>query len=475
MYAEVPACVPVIEAKYGGLVFLVIILICILFGLGEFLYIMSTGSNWADIRCTPYVMPFAGFFGHDVNENFRFCMSESFKRQAGEQIAPMYKFFAGFTGVLSTLIDSTNSLRLGFATFMGGFVTVISEFNDRFRMFMSQIKLSGQRMRMLMYRIYATFYAMMYMALSSIRAVNNFGGTMLFGFLDTFCFDPSTLIEVDGRGQIPVRDVKIGDVLLPTRSRVTACFKFAADGQPMVRISRSDGGIPILVSTNHYIEHAAEPQGEAKWIRAEDHPAAMPAAPWNGGPDSPIICFNTHDNRIPIGPYVFRDYDETPDGAEGAINWTAAALNAGMGAHRNADRKWKEMTPAFEPAANICLRDGTVVPAADIRLGDVLKPTGDRVIGIIDIEVREYLEMADGKFTPSTLFWNEPSATWERLGDIYPQHIKHSSEPLIFKSLIVLSGSRIQFQSGFIIRDYMEVASPWAEDPYSSALRRIGI
>jgi hypothetical protein len=461
-----------VESKYGGLIFLLAILIWICIGIGEFIHVYVSSMDWASIRCVPYVMPFAGLFGHDVNENFKFCMSESFKKQAGTAIAPMYKFFAGFAGVLSSIINSANSLRLGFATFMGGFTTIISEFGDRFRMFMSQMKLSAQRIRMLMFRVYATFYAVMYMAISSMRAVNNFGGTVLFGFLDTFCFDPTTLIEVEGKGHIQVRDVVIGDVLLPTRSRVTARFQFMADGQPMVRFT--DPG--VTVSTNHYIYSA----DNNKWIRAEDHPDAIPHLPWAGGATSPLICFNTHDNRIPIGKYVFRDYDETPDGIDGAINWSANALNAGMGAHiaTATSRKWKELIPAFDRGAKIVVGAGAgvaAIPASDILLGTKVHPTDDHVAGIIDIEVREYIEMPDGKFTPGTLFWYEPSRTWERLGDIYPQHIKYSTEPLLFRSLIVLSGSRIQFQSGFIIRDYMEVASPWAEEPYSAALKHIGI
>jgi hypothetical protein len=449
-------------------VFIALFTICVL--IGEAIYIFISSSNWADIRCLPYVMPFASLYGYDVNQNFQFCMAESFKRQAGESIAPLYKFFGGFIGVLSTLIDSTNSIRVGFATFMGGFTTLVSEFGDRFKLFMSQIRLSAQRIRMLMYRVYATFYAMMYMALSSIRAVNNFGGTVLFGFLDTFCFDPDTMVNIQGRGIIPVKDVVVGDIFVGEEvSRVTATFRFEANGQPIVSLPRTDSIIPIIVSTNHYMQY------KQRWIRAEDHPLASSIYYWNGGSERPLICFNTSNNKIPIAQYIFRDYDETSNGIDASISWIDNTLNGAMQGKMTSHYKseWHEMITAFDSKARICKSDGTHVVADEIQLGDKLAPTGDIVTGIIDIESTSYIEMSDGRFSPGTLMWHEPTATWQRIGDIYYDKIIHVDIPIILKSLIVLSGSRIQFASGLIIRDYMEVASPWAEDAYSTALRQL--
>jgi hypothetical protein len=439
--------------------------------IGEAIYIFLASADWASIRCLPHVMPFAGLYGHDVNENFRFCMSESFKEQAAESLAPLYKFFGGFIGVLSTLVDSTNSLRVGFATFMGGFVTLVSEFGDRFKAFMGQLRLSAQRIKMLMYRVYATFYAMMYMSLSSIRAVNNFGGTALFGFLDTFCFDPATMVHVEGRGAIPVVDVVCGDVLsgdgtAQPKARVTARFQFAADGQPMVWLPGD-----IYVSTNHYISHGGA------WIRAEDHPDALAAGPHCGGAERPLICFNTDNNTIPIGAYVFRDYDETADGAPAALAWTDTVLNgrraAGTSRH---GAEWHEMLPAAEGTAKIVTSAGEKVTLAAVRPGMRLRPTNDIVVGVVDIEVAEYVDTPDGKITPATLVWisHEGCSGWRRLGDIVSATaIVKASKPLIFKSLVVLPGCRIEFASGLLARDYMEVASPLAEEPYSAALSQI--
>lgn len=52
------------------------------------------------------------------------------------------------------------------------------------------------------------------MALSGIQAGQNFSETIIFKFMDTFCFAPETLIDVDGKGRIPISEVKLGDVIL---------------------------------------------------------------------------------------------------------------------------------------------------------------------------------------------------------------------------------------------------------------------
>ena len=37
---------------------------------------LTVGTNWAENRCQPQYMLLAGLFGHDVNENFQFCLNQ---------------------------------------------------------------------------------------------------------------------------------------------------------------------------------------------------------------------------------------------------------------------------------------------------------------------------------------------------------------------------------------------------------------
>ena len=212
-------------------------------------------ENWPKYRCSPSVMPFAGLYGHDTNEN----------------------------------------------------ITQI--------MFRAQI--AGTRMRFLMNRLFATFYAMIYMGVSGITAVTSFGDTFLFRFLDTFCFPPETLVEIEGFDTpVPISTVKIGDRFKGTDDLVTAVFSFYSDGQPMVEFPNG-----LQVSTNHYMYY------NNLWIQAQDHPEAKRIQPWSGGVSRPLICLNTNHHRLFIGGYEFLDYDETELGDKETMSWVEHHVN----------------------------------------------------------------------------------------------------------------------------------------------------
>jgi hypothetical protein len=100
-----------------------------------------------------------------------------------------------------------------------------------------------------------------------------------------------------------IKDVKIGDIIDETGSRVTGFFKFNGFGQSMVYFKRKDNpNMPIFVSNNHYIYH------NNTWKRSDEHPDATDGGKW--GTDE-LICLNTSDHTIYIGGHLFRDYDET--------------------------------------------------------------------------------------------------------------------------------------------------------------------
>ncbi len=469
----------IIKPVYGRFIFLSIFFILLFAAIVEAIIIFSRKDDWNSIRCQPSVMPFASLYGYDVNENFQYCMRQGFASQANEQLGPVFAMLGGFVGVLGTLVGSADSLRLGFSRFMTGFSTIMNEFTERLQQFFIQVSYSSQRIKMLMYRIYATFYAVIYMGMSGIKATQNFGGTVLFGFLDTFCFDPDTLIEIEGKGAIKVKDVKIHDKIVGG-SKVISTFKFMADGQPMVKLG------DIIVSTNHYLKYGN------KWIKAKEHPDAVLTANWKGGSERPIICFNTEDHCIKIGKYTFRDYDETEDGDKGTEKFIEESLNGfgieEWGGMDREKRKWKKMQPAVAAETAISVLEPATVAAAascqltekkaaDVQLGDsfcqlTANSAADRIVGIIETLTDEIVILPTGeKVTAATLVWNPNSSTWVRAGDLYDVTILDI--PVIYKGFITLPGSKIILSSGIIIRDYMEVASPFAELEYSKCLEKM--
>jgi hypothetical protein len=411
-------------------------------------------NNWAQYRCQPTVMPFASFFGHDTTENFNFCLKGIMNNTAGPLLSPIFTILGSFLGVITNLMNVANSLRLQFATFLGGVNTIFQNFADRFKQLTFKIQMTAAQMKQLIGRLYATFFALIYMSMSGIRAMENFGDTVLFKFLDTFCFDPDTLVDIEGKGRVPVKQVEIGDIFTKTGSRVTSTFRFRADGQPMVKLPGE-----ILVSTNHFIQLP-----DSSFARAEKHPLAVPAGDWSGGSARPLICFNTSTHTIPVGDFIFADYDETEDADNITMNWIEHALNATASFNTF---KTFSYTTVFDPSIRIRMADGSLSKVKDLVLH--ANTSQGRVIGIVKKEVSLICISDTGeRISPGLLLWKESMNKWIRAGDLYRK--EPLKTPEIFMNVIIAKGKSVETANGSVFRDYVEVHSPEAETFYAQAM-----
>jgi len=280
-----------------------------------------------------------------------------------------------------------------------------------------------------------------------------------------FCFVPETEIMVKGKGNIPIHAAKIGDIL-KDGSRITAKFHFGGQGQQMVKLQ------DVLVSSNHYVLH------EGKWIWASEHPDAIPMGPYER---NSLICLNTDTHRIPIGSYVFRDYDETEEGDRETMAFVEKKLNGtsrltygmypplgGYNAYPwcgqvSHSRSPAENSPILHPDTEIRMDNGTIKKARDIRVGDRLN-TGAWIGGIVHKEIQE---ICSGMGS-ATLVWNKEQQSWIRIGTIETPY--KSETPFVGIGLFALTNSQIELANGLRVRDYMELCSPDTEQFYAEKL-----
>ena len=416
-------------------------------------------ENWPKYRCSPSVMPFAGLYGHDTNENFQFCMKNMFQGQANQMLGPFTAILATFIGTLGTLIQNANSMRVQMATLVGGVSKITREFQDRITQIMFRTQITGTRMRFLMNRLFATFYAMIFMGVSGITAVTSFGDTFLFRFLDTFCFPPETLVEIEGfEAPVAISTVKIGDRFKGTDDNVTGVFSFYSDGQPMVEFPNG-----LQVSTNHYMYY------NNLWIQAQDHPDAKRIQPWSGGLSRPLICLNTNHHKLFIGGYEFLDYDETELGDKETMSWVEKHVN---GEFKTPTKIVPlEYSPSVFGESKVMMKDKTAKSAENIQLGDELS-TG-KVVGKIKKQVTRVCKVTKDEWVgEATLLWDPETNAWIRAGQLYD--VKILEQPKIFFSFVVTPTAQIELQSGLHIRDYMEIQSPDAEEVYAKKLAEGG-
>lgn len=429
------------------------LLLLILFSVGLYLLlgmsdIKEIKENWSKHRCKASVMPFASVYGFDTEENFTYCMNNIMSMEAGPLLSPVFQILGTIIGAISVIITTINSFRIQIATMMGGINTIFQNFTDRISQLSGKAKLSAARIKSLMLRLYGIFFAIIYMSVSGVRALNNFSNTFLFKFLDTFCFDPDTSVDIQGKGSIAIRDVKIGDRFSSNGARVTGTFVFGADGQPMVRLGS------VLVSTNHFVLH------EGKKIRADEHPDALVALPWSGGSEKPLICLNTDTHTIPIGSYTFMDYDESDDADEVSMKMIEERVNAG----KSFSSKPFSYSNCFASDTEVMTPDGSK-PASKVQVGEKL--TTGVVVGTVQKEVYEICHLPDGKRVGAGLLVWHINA-WKRAGDVYPIQTGRTE---VFTNVILTPSAVVETSGGTCFRDYMEWHSHDAEVHYEADLR----
>jgi hypothetical protein len=202
-----------------------------------------------------------------------------------------------------------------------------------------------------------------------------------------FCFDPYTLISTRD-GIIPMCGVRPGMKL--------------ADGQVVQSVLEFDGHATqmftigtIRVSGNHKIVH------DGKWIRVENHPLAEPA-----GPCDRLFCLNTEKHTIPIGGFVFKDYEETSDPEILAEFFRGVEAHYGVfsSSKKKADPEKFRLTGVL-PTTSVIMDDRRIVHASEVRIGDSLKYGGE-VEGIVHHSIKGLSNYKEVGIAPGTWIVN---------------------------------------------------------------------
>jgi len=446
---------PLDYGSWYWFIFVTVIFLFLWYALLSFADVAEISRNWPKYRCSPTVMPFASAYGHNTSENFNYCVQNIFKGQMNEATGPYNTILSTMILNMMRFLKNLNSLRIMLATLLGGITRVFQEFTDRFKTFMSQVQTSALRLQMLMKRVFGTFYAVIYMGMSAIAVGNNFSQSFIFKFIDTFCFAPETLVRIEGKGSIPISEVCLGDVFSEGGQRVTSVYRFMADGQQMVQLG------PIQVSTNHLVRH------KEQWNMAKDHPDAVPASPWNGGPQRPLVCLDTDTHTIPISSYSFSDWDETTESDRVVMTLAETRLN---GVKPKACSRWLYQ-PALDGSLEIRMADGSVKRMDSLVLGNTIS-TGV-VTGLGKRTVEHVCEVSDSlngtiMVSPSQLLWKPSTGTWMRAGHSLP--MKPCTK--ILYTVVVSNSATLESHSGQMFRDMLEVHSPDMETPTLDSLRK---
>ena len=425
-------------------------------------------ANWPEYRCSPSVMPFAKFYGYDLNVTINFCMQQAVKEHAPGVVEPIYRAIGAVSNTVEGVFAKAEAVEGGVSSLLAGFETFVTNFVNSLRLVGTRMRMSAVRIREIFGRIHGIFIAFAYAGISALTFGENLVCNPLVTFMgtvtgvDVCCFAPETrVLRADGRVAL-IHQIRIGD-RLAGGSRVCSTYRFMGTSAPMVQIG------DIRVSAGHYV------RGEdGRMVSAGEHPLAFPV------PSLPeLICLATDNHRIPVLSgsagaeqlYDFADYEESSEPATCA----AAQRAAEMFLNGRAEEPLEDYSLGLGPALSVQIKGGDWVPITSISIGDTLAG-GGTVAGIIREECEMVTEIEPGVHVAAAqLLFDQVAGAWRRAGRIWPS-LTRVAEPSILYHLLVAGGDnsfqiRTPGETTFLVRDYSEVDDPSVQEPYDAAVR----
>ena len=424
--------------KPGVLTFVLSLGIVLLLGLGTS---QEVSQNWSKYRCQPHIMPVAGLYGYNAQENIEFCLKSVFLKEAPGVLAPIYEASSSLNSAMSSAGGGLLSVRKTLTGLTDGISSVVRSFNRRIQLIMQTLKGKFENLEHLMGRVVALFYAIMYSGITALAAGSTFAKGTVGTFLNTFCFPAGTPVLCEGGIYKPIEQLVVGDLLesySATRNTVESTFVFDGSKTQMCEIEG------VIVSTNHFVRY------QGNWLPAGKHPAARPAASYDR-----IYCLNTSLHRFWVRHLLVADFEESDEIAGLVQTEVETQLNG----YSQTPMSESNYSLGIDPTFEVAMRKGWKL-ITEVNVGDMLED-GSVVRGIIK-------EGVDGitlkGFAKAQLVWSKEEGVWKR------QHNEpfRKRDSVLFQLITDNNVFRVRDPMGetHAVRDYAEIHNPDLEDLY---------
>ena len=263
-------------------------------------------DNWPQYACSPMVMPFAGYFGHDTTQNFTNCIGNMQGGIMGVFTAPL-DFAAGtMMTSISNLSQSMNDMR-GLQAYirnsMGGFTFDIFGILQNLMIELQKLFMGIQDITTKMFGVVTTLMYIISGTMLTGQAIMN-GPIMAVLDVVTFgiCFHPDTPIELLGGRRIPIKEVHLGDTL-QNGSVVKGTLQLQGGVEyPYYRIYSEKLAQHIYVTGDHKIQ--APPHDRFIPVRYDRRSEKTERF------TETMYCLITDDHLIPVGEHIFWDWED---------------------------------------------------------------------------------------------------------------------------------------------------------------------
>lgn len=253
-------------------------------------------DNWGQYKCKPFIIPLAGFFGHDVNSTFQDCLFLSTSANSGSIMSPSLNITSLMGDVLGDMGGALNSLRSGMSDIRGFFGSTLGSLTDRISNTILVVQKTIIKFRSIIGKLLGVMTTLIYTLYTTIATMNSTIAGPIGDLAGLACFHQNTLIKVNNNDYRPILKIKVGDEL-KGGGRVISTFKF----KNIVPLYNHNN---ILVSGDHLVEK------NGQWKRIDSLDLSV-----DTNKIEEIHCLTSSQNRITTyngtSHHEYRDYIET--------------------------------------------------------------------------------------------------------------------------------------------------------------------
>lgn len=443
--------------KYGADIWLAVVICLVFFCITTYYYVINNmqpiKADWANQKCSPMVLPFAGLINKGPNDttldftskNFTGCVQTVLTNITETAFQPVYYIMKTLTGDFSNMLNSVNSIRSVFDRVR----TTIHDFSAEtmsrtlnitlplVQMFIGIKSMAAKMTGVLtaslftLYGSYLTFQSLFLFIIEMLTILLIALSAMIVTFLII------SFIPIFGSWAIPVAALNIAimiAILIPTaivqsfmsnvlslstRSlpSVPRCFA----GDTMIDL-QSSGVKPIhlvevgdvlkngeivtaVMKFSAYEQHVYNLSGvyvtgehrvlhpKIGWLKVKQHPASVLLPKFS---EPFVYCLGTNTKTFMIGEQVYSDWDDIDE-------YVSKCLQDNCPTYKNTLQIHKYLDNGFVNGSLVELHNGHKIPIENIQVNDYLA-NGSQVLGIIKIDAMDIMSLYEYKVNDITIY-----------------------------------------------------------------------
>ena len=287
---------------YIFIIFIILNLVNVI-GIG----IENINKNWPLYRCNPIIMPFVSLFGHDVNDNFTYCIQNTQSNFIDHLLIPTHYKAEQSANLHKQNLKSTNASRKMVSNIRSTTGGILNSIMRYFSSIIIEIQRITDTIKDLFAKQGAAVLTLLYILDGSIMTMESTWHGPPGQMVRALCFHPNTYIKTSKNKIVKMKDIKSGQKLKNGQTVVATMKIHNLDEkgnyiENLYSIPSGEKNKPILVTGSHLIFDNT--------INNFIHVKNSKNSVLTNIKTTDLVCLVTSNHVIPLGTNIFHDWED---------------------------------------------------------------------------------------------------------------------------------------------------------------------